>query len=47
VSAPGDRDAFLVREEEYLASDARTAAFDGVPQRVALYDIEIVDDLVA
>jgi hypothetical protein len=47
VSAPGDRDAFLAREEEYLASDARTAAFDGVPQRVALYDIEIVDDLVA
>jgi hypothetical protein len=28
-----------------MASDARAAAFDGVPQRVALYDIELVDDV--
>jgi hypothetical protein len=47
VSAPGDREAFLAREAEYLESDARAAAFDGVPQRVARYDIELVDDLFA
>lgn len=47
VSAPGDREAFLARETTYLASDARAAAFDGVPQRVALYDIELVDDVFA
>ncbi|WP_400994202.1 hypothetical protein [Agromyces sp. GXQ0307] len=47
VSAPGDADAFLAREAEYLASDARAAAFDGVPQRVAHYDIALVDDTVA
>ncbi|GAA1055561.1 hypothetical protein GCM10017608_29850 [Agromyces luteolus] len=47
VSAPGDADAFRALEAEYLASDARAAAFDGVPQRVAVYDIALVDDLVA
>ncbi|GAA4061860.1 hypothetical protein [Agromyces indicus] len=47
VSAPGDAEAFVAREQEYLASDARAAAFDGVPQRVAVYDIALVDDLVA
>lgn len=47
VSARGDAEAFVAREQEYLASDARAAAFDGVPQRVAVYDIALVDDLVA
>lgn len=44
VSAPGDRDAFARLEETYMASDARTAVFDGVPQRVAVYDVRFVDD---
>lgn len=47
VGAPGDAEAFRAREQEYLASDARAAAFDGVPQRVAEYDISLVDDFVA
>lgn len=47
VSAPGDREAFVARETTYLASDARAAAFDGLPQRVAVYDIELVDDVFA
>ncbi|MGR0220569.1 hypothetical protein [Agromyces sp. ZXT2-6] len=47
VSAPGDHEAFLAREQEYLASAARAAAFDGVPQRIAVYDIELVDDVAA
>ncbi|MGR0321161.1 hypothetical protein [Agromyces sp. ZXT2-3] len=47
VSAPGDADAFRARETEYLASDARAVAFDGVPQRVAHYDIALVDDVAA
>jgi hypothetical protein len=47
VSAPGDADAFLALEAAYLASDARAAAFDGVPQRIAVYDIALVDDVVA
>ncbi|HEX6955444.1 MAG TPA: hypothetical protein VF156_11245 [Agromyces sp.] len=47
VSAPGDRDAFLAREQEYLVSDARAAAFEGVPQRIAAHDIELVDDVSA
>ncbi|WP_395243823.1 hypothetical protein ACGGZK_17110 [Agromyces sp. MMS24-K17] len=47
VSAPGDREAFLAREAEYLASDARAAVFDGVPQRVAEYVIGFVDDAPA
>ncbi|MEI5584977.1 MULTISPECIES: hypothetical protein [unclassified Agromyces] len=47
VSAPGDAEAFVAREREYLGSDARAAAFEGVPQRVATYDIALVDDLVA
>ena len=45
VSAEGDRDAFLALEETYLASDARAAAFDGVPQRVAEYNVRFVDAL--
>ncbi|RXZ45945.1 hypothetical protein ESO86_12500 [Agromyces binzhouensis] len=47
VSAPGDADAFRALEAEYLASDARAAAFDGVPQRIAVYDIALVDDIAA
>ncbi|MDN3496347.1 hypothetical protein QL996_10445 [Planococcus sp. APC 4015] len=39
VSAEGDEEAFLAREKTYLESDARTAVFDGLPQRVAVYDI--------
>ena len=44
VSAPGDEEAFLAREKEYLASDARAAAFEGVPQRVAEYNIRLVTE---
>ncbi len=47
VSAPGDRDAFLELERTYMASDARAAVFEGVPQRVAVYDIRFVDDIAA
>jgi hypothetical protein len=45
VSAAGDQDAFLALEKEYMASDGRAAAFDGVPQRVAAYDVRFVDDI--
>ncbi|ANJ27755.1 hypothetical protein [Agromyces aureus] len=45
VSAEGDRDAFLELEATYLASDARAAAFEGVPQRVAAYDIRFAEDV--
>ncbi len=44
VSAPGDADAFLALEKEYLASDARAEAFDGVPQRIAEYNIRFVTE---
>ncbi|MCD2444180.1 hypothetical protein LQ757_18000 [Agromyces sp. SYSU K20354] len=44
VSTPGDRDEFLALEAAYMASDARAAAFDGVPQRIAVHDIRFVDD---
>jgi hypothetical protein len=47
VSAPGDRSAFLDLEQAYLSSDARAAVFEGVPQRVAAYDIRFVDDIAA
>ena len=47
VSALGDAEAFLALEQEYLASADRAVAFDGVPQRVAVYDIALVDDHVA
>ncbi|GLI26165.1 hypothetical protein ARHIZOSPH14_04070 [Agromyces rhizosphaerae] len=43
VSTEGDRDAFLALEQEYLASEARAEVFAGVPQRVAVYDVEFVD----
>jgi len=44
VSAEGDQEAFLALEREYMASDARTEVFVGVPQRVAEYDIRFVRD---
>ncbi|MET2011981.1 hypothetical protein ABXJ56_10545 [Microbacterium chocolatum] len=43
VSAEGDREAFLALESRYMASDARAEAFDGVPQRVAEYNVRLVD----
>lgn len=47
VSAEGDQEAFLALEAAYMASDARAAAFDGVPQRVAVSDVRFVDDAPA
>lgn len=44
VSAEGDRDAFLALEEAYMVSDARAEAFAGVPQRVAVYNVALVED---
>ncbi|KQM84218.1 hypothetical protein [Agromyces sp. Leaf222] len=43
VSAEGDQEAFLALEATYLASPGRAAAFEGVPQRVAGYDIRFAD----
>ncbi|MET4158856.1 hypothetical protein [Agromyces sp. PvR057] len=43
VSAEGDQEAFLALEATYLASPGRAAAFEGVPQRVAAYDIRFAD----
>ena len=45
VSAVGVRDAVLAREEVYLASDGRAEAFDGLPQRVAEYNVRLVDEI--
>jgi hypothetical protein len=47
VSAEGDAAAFLARETEYMASDARAEAFAGVPQRVAVSNVRLVDDVYA
>ena len=44
VSTPGDVEAFLAIEAAYLASDARAAAFEGVPEHIAARDIRFVDD---
>jgi hypothetical protein len=44
VSVAGDRDEFARLEAAYLASPERAAVFEGVPQRVAVYDIRFVDD---
>ncbi|WP_307043284.1 hypothetical protein [Agromyces ramosus] len=44
VSVPGDRAEFSRLEEAYLGSPERAAVFEGVPQRVAVYDIRFVDD---
>lgn len=43
VSVDGDEEAFLAVEKAYMESDARAAAFDGVPQRVAEYNIRFVE----
>lgn len=43
VSADGDRDAFVALEEAYMVSAGRAEAFDGVPQRVAVYNVAFVD----
>lgn len=45
VSAEGDRARFLEIEDAYKQSASRAAAFDGVPQRIAVYDIAFVDDI--
>jgi hypothetical protein len=45
VSAEGDRDAFLAREEVYMASEARAEAFEAVPQRVAQSEVRFVDEI--
>jgi hypothetical protein len=45
VSAEGDRAAFVALEEAYMASDARAEAFDGIPQRVAEYNVRFVDEI--
>ncbi len=47
VSADGDQEAFLALERDYLASDARSEAFAGVPQRVAVYNVAFVADIFA
>ncbi len=44
VSAEGDQAAFLAREAEYMVSAPRAEAFDGLPQRVAVYNVRFVDD---
>lgn len=45
VSTDGDRDTFIATEQAYLVSPERAEAFDGVPQRVAQYDVHLVDDI--
>lgn len=45
VSAPGDEAAFVELEKTYMASDARAEAFADVPQRVAEYNIRLVEEL--
>jgi hypothetical protein len=47
VSTPGDREGFARLEADYMASEARAAVFEGVPQRIAVYDIRFVDDIAA
>ncbi|MGZ0711505.1 hypothetical protein ACWPKO_24565 (plasmid) [Coraliomargarita sp. W4R53] len=44
VSAEGDEEAFLALEKTYLASDARAAVFEGVPQRVADYNVRFITE---
>ena len=46
VRAPGDAEAFLALEADYLASDARAAAFAGEPQRVAVSHVRLVEPVV-
>lgn len=45
VSTETDRDTFLELETVYLASAERAEAFDGVPQRIAEYNVRLVDDI--
>lgn len=45
VSAEGDREAFLELEATYLASAGRAAAFEGVPQRVAVSQTQLIEDV--
>ena len=47
VSVEGDEAAFLAREADYMASDARAEAFAGLPQRVAEYNVRFVSDCFA
>ncbi|WP_203580661.1 hypothetical protein [Microbacterium hibisci] len=44
VSAPGDEEAFVALEKEYMATDARAEAFAGQPQRVAEYNLRYVTE---
>lgn len=45
VSAEGDHAAFLALDEAYRASDGRAEAFDGQPQRIAEYNLRLVDEI--
>lgn len=45
VSSAGDQEAFVATEQAYMASAERAEAFDGVPQRVAEYNVRFVDDV--
>lgn len=45
VSADGDAGAFLALEKTYMASEARAEAFAGQPQRVAEYNVRLVDEI--
>ncbi|MEV8266766.1 hypothetical protein [Microbacterium sp. NPDC076911] len=44
VSVEGTTEEFLALEKVYVASAARAAAFEGVPQRIANYDIQLVSE---
>jgi hypothetical protein len=45
VSTEGEREAFLALEQAYLGSPGRAEAFEGVPPRVAEYNIRFADDV--
>ncbi|WP_103663335.1 hypothetical protein [Microbacterium sp. CJ77] len=45
VSVEGDREAFLALERTYVASAERAAAFEGVPDRVSLSVVQLVEQL--
>ncbi|WP_297408817.1 hypothetical protein [Naasia sp.] len=45
VSVPGDAEDFARVEAEYLASDARREVFDGLPQRIRVSHIALVEAL--
>ena len=46
VSAPGDAEAFLALEADYLASEARATAFAGEPTRVAVSHVRLVEPVL-